>query len=66
MYEYRCPEGHRFEVKRPFKDSAKDARCPECDRKANRIMSVFAFTFGWMLDEQSHIKWHKDNWVKNV
>jgi putative FmdB family regulatory protein len=37
-YEYRCPEGHEFERLQKISDSSR-VRCPECGRRATRIIS---------------------------
>ena len=37
-YEYRCPKGHEFERSQKFTDPVR-VRCPECGRKASRIIS---------------------------
>lgn len=37
-YEYRCPEGHRFEVFQKMSDDPV-AECPECGARAERLIS---------------------------
>lgn len=37
-YEYRCPEGHQFEVLQKMTDRPR-AKCPRCGRMAERQMS---------------------------
>lgn len=37
-YEYRCPDGHAFEVFQKMSDDPV-ARCPECGAKAERLIS---------------------------
>lgn len=37
-YEYRCPEGHQFEVFQRISDDP-GAECPECGREAERVIS---------------------------
>ncbi|MGD2069784.1 MAG: zinc ribbon domain-containing protein [Gemmatimonadota bacterium] len=37
-YEYRCPEGHTFEVFQKMSDEPV-AECPECGKPAERILS---------------------------
>ncbi|MEZ4414513.1 MAG: zinc ribbon domain-containing protein [Gemmatimonadota bacterium] len=37
-YEYRCPEGHAFEVFQRMSDDPT-ATCPECGRPAERQLS---------------------------
>lgn len=37
-YEYRCPEGHTFEVFQKMSDDPV-ARCPECGADAERLIS---------------------------
>ena len=38
-YEYRCPEGHTFDVFQRMSDEP-GATCPECGREAERILSA--------------------------
>lgn len=40
-YEYRCPEGHEFEVFQRMSDPPK-AACPECGSEAERLLSAGA------------------------
>lgn len=37
-YEYRCPRGHEFERFQKISDPVR-VRCPECGRRASRIIS---------------------------
>jgi putative FmdB family regulatory protein len=37
-YEYRCPAGHEFERFQKISDPVR-VRCPECGRRASRIIS---------------------------
>ena len=37
-YEYRCPKGHEFERLQKITDPVR-ARCPECGRRATRMIS---------------------------
>ncbi len=37
-YEYRCPEGHTFEVFQKMSDDPV-AKCPECQADAERLIS---------------------------
>lgn len=37
-YEYRCPKGHEFERFQKITDPVR-VRCPECGRRATRIIS---------------------------
>jgi len=43
IYEYECPEGHKFELRRGFAESDEDVKCPEC--KSGKVKRVFS-TFG--------------------
>ena len=52
IYEYECPLGHQFEVRRYFDASVE--KCPRCRRMARRIMSVVNSSFGWRLTDASH------------
>jgi putative FmdB family regulatory protein len=37
-YEYRCPEGHHFELFQKMSDDPR-ARCPECGAESERLLS---------------------------
>ncbi len=38
-YEYRCPDGHAFELFQRMSDPPH-ARCPECGKDAERLISA--------------------------
>ena len=38
-YDYRCPEGHRFELFQKMSDDPHQP-CPECGEMAERLMSA--------------------------
>src|SRR5215207_7070404 len=39
-YEYRCPDGHSFELfNRKMSDAASEMPCPECGKPATRQLS---------------------------
>lgn len=38
-YEYRCPEGHEFELFQRMSDEPV-AACPECGKQAERLLSA--------------------------
>lgn len=38
-YEYRCPEGHEFELFQRMSDEP-GADCPECGKAAERLLSA--------------------------
>jgi len=40
-YEYRCPEGHEFEIFQRMSDEP-GATCPECGGEAERLLSAGA------------------------
>ncbi len=45
IYEYQCQEcEEQFEIKQDF-DAPLEAKCPQCDEKADRVMSTFSFGF---------------------
>jgi putative FmdB family regulatory protein len=37
-YEYRCPQGHDFELFQRMSEEPT-AKCPECGKKSNRLLS---------------------------
>jgi putative FmdB family regulatory protein len=38
LYEYRCPDGHRFELFHPMGEDP-DVRCEVCNERAERVLS---------------------------
>lgn len=54
LYEYECPDGHKFERARPMSEASDDALCGECGAVAKRLMSVASFSVGWRLKEECH------------
>jgi len=40
VYEYKCPDNHRFTVVRPMSESSKHAECPECGKPAPREITA--------------------------
>ncbi len=50
VYEYECPDGHRFEILCYMKDYNELYPCPSCQQESRRIMTPFGFTFGWTLE----------------
>jgi len=40
-YEYRCPQGHDFELFQRMSDEPT-AKCPECGKKSQRLLSTGA------------------------
>lgn len=38
-YEYRCPQGHEFEIFQRMSDPPR-AECPECGKSAERLLSA--------------------------
>ena len=38
-YEYRCPEGHRFDRFAKMSEAADELPCPECGKPATRQLS---------------------------
>ena len=60
VYEYKCPNGHKFEAWNTLKRRAS-AICPECDEKADKVFSVPNVTWTWVLDGLTHDeprRWH--------
>ena len=66
LYEYHCQGcGKAFERIRTFKE--RDAvSCPDCGANADRKPSTFSFSFGWDLDDSSHLPGAPDKFVRNV
>lgn len=52
-YEYKCVNGHVFELKQSFSDKPID-KCPECDASAKRVIHAVSVTFkgsGWYVND---------------
>ncbi len=48
-------------------DLRHEARCPDCGRLAIKKLSLFSFTFGWRLTQESHhIKGYPDTIEKAI
>lgn len=66
IFEYRC-QACGFEFEKFRNQANKDlVSCPKCGARADRRMSVVNHSFGWRLDDQSHIRGHRDNLEKDV
>lgn len=65
LFEYVCDCGFQFERQKPISERETHT-CPQCGQTARKVMSVVNNTFGWRLDEQSHIKGHQDNYERAV
>lgn len=52
-YEYKCANGHVFELKQSFSDKPID-KCPECNASAKRVIHAASVTFkgsGWYVND---------------
>ncbi len=45
IYEYKCLQGHKFELDFKMGRAFKLLKCPECRQMAKRIFSSFSFSF---------------------
>lgn len=53
IYEYECPNGHRFEVIQKFDDASVEV-CTECGAPVQRLISSPAIQFkgsGWYITD---------------
>ena len=67
LYAYQCRIcGHKFSAFQPL--GARDiASCPRCFCVAEKRLSIFNFTFGWTLsDESRFVRGKKDEFVRNI
>ena len=39
-YQYRCENGHEFEVNKPMAVSDSEEKCPICDHEAYRVFAA--------------------------
>ena len=65
VYTYKCTCGQRFEARMPM-PGEDVCNCPFCGQKARRVPSLVNFTFGWRLSDESHLKGHPDEFVRDV
>ena len=66
LFEYVCQCGNKFEAIMPI-DQRDEAQCPGCGGLARKKLSVFNFTFGFRLsDESMWVKGHKDEFVRDI
>jgi putative FmdB family regulatory protein len=40
-YEYKCPNGHQYEKRKPISEIDKVENCPECGEEGKRLFSTF-------------------------
>lgn len=64
LFEYQCQCGNRFEEL--LKKIEPVTRCPVCNAEAKNIPSVSNFSFGWRLTENSHNRFARDEYERNV
>ena len=53
LYEFKCPDGHKFEAWKPLEDRFS-AICPECGEQAKKVFSIPNVTWTWVLDGLTH------------
>lgn len=62
-YEYRCPQGHHFELFQKMSEEPR-ANCPECGSESERLLSAGAgFLFkgdGFYITENRSASYKKD------
>ena len=67
LYAYICRNcGYEFDTIQP--SGARDfSTCPQCFCYAEKKLSVFDFSFGFTLsDESRFVRGHKDEFVRNI
>jgi len=67
LFDYQCRIcGHKFSARNSL--GARDiASCPKCSCVADKRLSIFNFSFGWTLSDESRwVKGKKDEFVRNV
>ncbi len=66
IYEFKCTEHGKFDKLVSFAE-IQDVTCPLCGEKAQRMFSVFGFTFGWRWsDPYLSNKGAKEEFVRDV
>ncbi len=66
QFEYECSDCE-MRFTRLTSDRELDmVTCPECGGKSRRLMSVVHNTFGWRLDDQSHLPGQRDKLERDI
>ncbi len=66
LYEYKCQCGKTFEAIMSI-DLRHEAHCPDCGRLARKKLSLFYYTFGFTLSDESRwTPYRKDELVRNI
>lgn len=67
VYLYYCEQcDHSFEIEKPMAEAGKVECCPRCGGKARRRYTAIPHTFGWRFSDESHLRGHKDELVKDI
>ena len=64
LYSYKCRCGEGFDAFRCM-DERQSAPCPKCGSLASKVISVINQTYRWVLSEQSHERFAKDEFVRD-
>lgn len=66
IYVYYCEHcNSKFEIISPM-PGYQAHRCPLCGKGAERRIAPVNSTFGFRLSDESHLKGHKDEFVRDV
>ena len=65
IYVYKCGCGKEFELIVPMPGKSV-VMCPFCKQQAKRKLAPCNHTFGWRLSDQSHLKGHADEFVRDL
>jgi putative FmdB family regulatory protein len=66
LYEYQCHCCHSVFEYRKAVEERQTAVCPHCNGIGDKRPSLFGYTFGWRLSDESHLAGHKDELVKDI
>ena len=66
LYDYQCSCGFKFDAFSPI-EKRFEVYCPSCGRLAIKKLSLFNFTFGFRLsDESMNVKGARDYFVRDI
>jgi putative FmdB family regulatory protein len=65
VYVYCCAKCGDFEIISPMPGKAKEP-CPKCGKESSRRIARVNHSFGWRLSDESHLKGHKDELVRDI
>jgi len=67
IYIYQCPECEQKTERLVRNGEVKETTiCGHCGGTASKVPAPCNWSFGWRLSDESHIKGHKDELVRDI